>query len=220
MQPTDELVLELSKKKIALLVILACAFVALGSWLLTLDDAFIQSQRRFNSAALVHAIGLVGVLFFGACGLFGLKKIFDAKPGLVFSRSGFLDNASGVSAGFVPWSEVIGFEILEIHRQKMLVVRVKDPERYVERGSSFKRALNRMNHRMCGSPIVISANTLKTSFSDLVSTFSHTESAWTVHSSRRVSVLRARQPSNVSSRRESIVRLRRAIGIENMSDAR
>ena len=172
MQPTDELVLELSKKKIALLVILACAFVALGSWLLTLDDVFIQSQRRFNNAALVHAIGLVGVLFFGACGLFGLKKLFDAKPGLVFSRSGFLDNASGVSAGFIPWSEVIGFEILEIHRQKMLVVRVKDPEQYVERGSSFKRALNRMNHRMCGSPIVISANTLKTSFSDLVSTFS------------------------------------------------
>lgn len=120
----------------------------------------------------MHGVGLVAALFFGACGLLGIKKLFDGKPGLIFSSSGFIDNASGVSAGFVPWSEVVGLEILEIHKQKMLVVRVNNPQKYVERGSVFNRALNRANHKMCGSPIVISANALKTSFPDLVSTFS------------------------------------------------
>lgn len=54
-----------------------------------------------------------------------------------------------------------------ISGQRMLVVRVADPDKYVERGNALKRVLNRANTRMCGSPVVISANALQISFDEL-----------------------------------------------------
>jgi hypothetical protein len=46
MSAVDEKVIELSKKKILLLILGSCAFVVLGAWLLSLDETTIQSQRR------------------------------------------------------------------------------------------------------------------------------------------------------------------------------
>lgn len=171
MSSKDEKIIKLSKKKILLLILGACAFVTLGVWLFSLDEATIQSQRWFNSPMFVHAIGLVSIVFFGLCGVFALKKLFDKKPGLVFNDSGIVDNASGVSAGLIPWSEVVGSEIFEIQKQKMLIIKVKNPQKYIERSGLLKRALNKANYKMCGSPIAISSSTLKIDFSELLSLF-------------------------------------------------
>jgi hypothetical protein len=172
MSAIDEKIIELSKKKVLLLIIGACAFVALGAWLLLLDEATIQSLRRFNSPVFVHGVGLVSVVFFGLCGVLGIKKLVDKKPGLVFNSSGIVDNSSGVSAGLIPWTEIMGAEIFEIYKQKVLVIKVKNPQNYVERGNWLKQALNKLNCKMCGSPIAITSNALKISFSELLSVFS------------------------------------------------
>jgi hypothetical protein len=50
----------------------------------------------------VHSIGLASISFFGFCGLFGMRMLFDKKPGLVLNIEERVDNASGVSAGFIP----------------------------------------------------------------------------------------------------------------------
>jgi hypothetical protein len=50
----------------------------------------------------------------------------------------------------------------------MLVIRVMSPEAYIERGNPLKRSLNRMNFKLCGSPLAISATTLKINFDELV----------------------------------------------------
>jgi hypothetical protein len=171
MDSNDETVIGLSKTKLALLLLGATAFVAAGIWMLSLDDASIRTQRRFNDPTYVHGLGLVSIVFFGACGLFALKKLFDKNPGLVFNSSGIVDNASSALAGFIPWSEVAGAEILEIQKQKMLVIRVRDPLEYIARGGSLRRTLNKANYNMVGSPISISSNTLAINFSELVSLF-------------------------------------------------
>ena len=171
MSPTEEKVIELSKNKILLLILGSCAFVALGAWLLSLDEATIQSQRRFSNPIVVHGIGLLSVIFFGACGAFGIRKLFDRKPGLVFNSSGIIDHSSGVSAGLIPWSEILGAEIYEIHKQKMLIIKVRNPQKYIERGGRLKQALNKANQKMCGSPIAITSNALKINFSELLSLF-------------------------------------------------
>lgn len=171
MDSGDEIIIELSKTKIVLLLLGASAFVAAGIWMFSLDDASIQSQRRFNDPLYVHGLGLVSIVFFGLCGLFALKKLFDNKPALVFNNSGIVDNASSVSAGFIPWSEVVGAEIFEIQKQKMLIIMVRDPQAYIARGSSLKRALNKANYNMVGSPISISSHALAINFSELVSLF-------------------------------------------------
>jgi hypothetical protein len=163
----DEKVIELHKKKLIFLIFVACMFVAFGCWLMQMNSAEIEAHRRFNSPWFVHGIGLLSILFFGLCGVFGIRKLFDKTPGLIFSVKGIYDNSSGVSAGLIPWTEIQGFSVFEIKKQKMLVIKVITPEKYIEVGNPVKRALNRMNYKMCGSPIAISSNALKVSFEEL-----------------------------------------------------
>ncbi|HEY0098887.1 MAG TPA: STM3941 family protein, partial [Pyrinomonadaceae bacterium] len=107
MDAVDETIIYLSRTKILLLLLGAFAFVAAGIWMFSLGDASIQSQRRFNEPLYVRGLGLAAILFFGSCGLYALKKLFDRKPALVFNSSGIVDNASSVAAGLIPWSDVV-----------------------------------------------------------------------------------------------------------------
>ncbi|MET3117770.1 hypothetical protein AAKU64_001990 [Undibacterium sp. GrIS 1.8] len=168
MSNTDEKIIELSKTKMLLLIACACAFVVGGLWMVQLDSAEIEFHRRFNSPILVHLIGVISIAFFGLCGLFGVKKIFDKKPGLILSAAGIFDNSSGVSAGLIPWSEIVGFDIFEVQKQKTLIVKITNPERYIEVGGPLQRTLNRMNFKLCGSPIAITSNSLTIGFDELL----------------------------------------------------
>lgn len=171
MSISNERAIDLSKIKITLIIVGSFLFVILGVWLASLDDVVIRELHRYNNPTFVHAVGNVCVLFFSACCLFGFVKFFDKKPGLVLSSTGIVDNSSGVAAGFIPWTEITGVSIYELGRQKMLIVKVRDPSKYINRGSPLKRALNRANNSMCGSPIVIGANALKINFDELLNLF-------------------------------------------------
>lgn len=175
MSPADETIIEFSKRKMALLVAASCAFVAAGVWFLYVDAASIRTVRSYgyfgNDPLVVRAFGVVAVGFFGFFALYGLRKLFDRRPGLVFNDSGIIDNVSAASAGFIPWSEVVGSGVLHIQKEKMLVVVVADPRKYVGHGGALKRALNKANHKMAGSPITISSHALNVTFPELVSLF-------------------------------------------------
>lgn len=175
MNPTDETIIELSRTKLVLLVLGSCAFVAAGVWLLSFDAAEVRAGRSFrfffNDPTVVYGAGLASIVLFGACALYGVRKMFDRKPGLVLNSDGIVDNASAVAAGFIPWSEVVGAGVFEIQKQKMLVVGVSDPEKYIARGGALKRALNKANTGMTGSPVSISSTSLQTDFDELVSLF-------------------------------------------------
>jgi hypothetical protein len=167
MTSSDETVVPLSRSKLVLLTIGAVAFVALGFWMFQLDSAWIESQRRFNNPTLVHAIGVAAMLFFGLCGVIGIRKLFDHKPGLVLSSAGMLIDSSA-AVGLIAWDDIEGFATYEIHKQKLLVVKLVAPEKHVRAGGPLQQALHRANMRMVGSPIAISANALKISFDELV----------------------------------------------------
>lgn len=171
MDANDEIIIKVSKKKVALLLLGACVFVAIGTWMFSLDDATIQSRRAMNNPMLVHGLGLLAIVFFGIFGLVGLKKLFNTRPALILNKSGIVDNASSVSAGFIPWSEVIGARIVDVPKQKMLVIDVRDPEEYLARGNRLKQTLNKANYNMVGSPISIPADLLAINSAELASLF-------------------------------------------------
>ena len=171
MDSNDETIIETSKKKIVLLLLGACGFVAIGVFMLVRDDASIRSARGMNNPMLVHGLGLLAIVFFGTFALVGLKKLFKREPALILNNSGFVDNASSVSAGFIPWSDVVGARIVEMQRQKMLVIDVRDPQEYIARGNALKQTLNKANHNLVGSPISIPANVLAVNFSELTTLF-------------------------------------------------
>jgi len=167
----DQTIIEMSRKKLGLLILGSCAFVAIGIWLFSLDPASIRGSPWGRSPTLVHSIGIASIVFFGLCAIVAIPKLFDKKPGLVFANSGIIDNASSVSAGLIPWTEIIDAESFEVRRQRFLVIKVKDPQKYLDRGNRLKKLAITANYKMYGSPITISAIALKTSFPELVSIF-------------------------------------------------
>jgi hypothetical protein len=156
----------LNKSKIVLMLVGSLAFVAIGTW-------FIISPPQLHNPVLGNRIfliiiGAISILFFGICAVFFLHKLQDPKPGLIIDENGLMDNSSGVAAGLIPWSDIQKFVVIEIHRQKIIMVFVKDPQHYIDKaGNGFKRKLVTMNFKLYGSPISISANSLKISHDEL-----------------------------------------------------
>jgi len=170
MPESDETAIGFSKKKQLLLLLGAAAFVLVGFWMLTTDNPSSSSFRRYPPL-VVRGIGLASVLFFGAAGIMGVKQLFESRPGLVLNASGFVDSASAAAAGSVPWSDVVGIEGFGVQGQKMLVVRVSNPEAYTARGPAWKRKAAEANQTLCGSPIAIPSVTLAIRFSRLEALF-------------------------------------------------
>jgi hypothetical protein len=162
------LVIPLSRTKLALLLLIACLFVVAGWWMFDLDAAQIAAQRRYNNPLFVHGIGLLGLVF-GALGAVAIaRKLFDTSPGLILDERGLTDNASAMSAGFIPWSDITGIQVQQIHRQRLLNVVLADPEAYLARCKPWKRLLLRGNLRMGASPVAIPSSTLAIGFDELV----------------------------------------------------
>jgi len=167
---TDELAIELSKSKGILMILGSFGFIAAGYWLFSMDAAAMKGAP-VDDPLFIHGVGIAGMVFFSLTGIVGIRKLFDKKPGLVLNSAGIIDNSSGLAAGFIPWSEITGAEIYEIRRQKMLIIKVRNPEEFIQRGNVLQRAMVKINSRMCGSPIAITSNTLKIDFPGLLSTF-------------------------------------------------
>jgi hypothetical protein len=168
MSVDEERVIALSRAKLALTTAGALLMAAAGVWFFVASDdgSLVTTLGRFVPPWVVHALGLAAALFGTAGAVYGVRKSFDREPGLTLGPRGLVDNSSAVAAGVIPWSEITGLDTFEMHNQKMLVVHV-GPAKYVERGSALKRALNRANMGMCGSPIVISSNALQIPFDEL-----------------------------------------------------
>jgi hypothetical protein len=140
-------------------------------WLTRLRDADIRGMSRFKNPILVHGAGVASIVFFSACALFAFSRFWDRKAGLVLNAAGFIDNSSGVAAGFVPWTEVQEVSTFAVGHQRMLVVKVRHPARYIQPGNPLKRVLNRANQRLCGSPIAIRSKTLNIDLDELPALF-------------------------------------------------
>jgi hypothetical protein len=170
MGAADELVIESSKGKTVLVILGSFSFVAAGYWLFAMDATEMKGLP-IDDPTFIHGVGIVGMVFFSLTGIFGIRKLFDKRPGLVLNSAGITDNSSALAAGFIPWSEITGAEIYEIHRQKMLIIKVRNPEEFIQRGNVLQRAIVQINSKMSGSPIAISSNTLQINFPELLSTF-------------------------------------------------
>ena len=159
---SEEIVIQISKTKLVLITLGAWGFVLLAVWIWS------ASEELFFPPLLSIAVAFIGMIFFGSCGVYGIVKFFDTKPGLIINSKGITDYASGVSAGLILWHEIAGMSVKEMHRQKFLTIEVTDPQKYVVRGNFIKRMLNAANLKFYGSPIQISSNSLKTDFDTLV----------------------------------------------------
>ena len=164
-----EIVIPISKQKIILLTIGALVFVGLGVLFVINPEKYTSPIMR--NPTVIFISGLASILFFGLCTPFIFKKLWDKSPGLIITDQGILDNSSGVSAGQIYWADIDDISVLKIHRQKLIMLQVKNPQEFIDKQtSSFKRKMMTLNYRMYGTPLSITSNGLKITFDELLST--------------------------------------------------
>ncbi|MDO6390003.1 STM3941 family protein [Pontibacter sp. BT731] len=156
----------LSKTKMTLFLMGAIVFVVMGVFFAMEPARFISPV--FRSEGLVRIAGVASVLFFGLGAVYMLRKLFDKKVGLTICEAGITDNSSAVSVGLIEWQDITGVETLEIASNKILLVHTNNPEKYMARGTNiFSRKAMQANHRMYGTPLSITANSLQITYKEL-----------------------------------------------------
>ena len=166
MRETEQIEIQLSKSKLTLLFLGSIIFVGLGVWFVTHPPK--ENIPIFSNPTVLFIVGLAGILFFGLVGFFIFKKLFDKSPGLIISDEGVFDNSSGVSVGFVPWTDIVEIKETKVLNQTFINLVVKNPQDYIDRQKSvFKRKSIQINYKSYGTVIGISANGLKIKFKEL-----------------------------------------------------
>lgn len=151
-----------SKKK-AILLILGCLMFVIGCiWMWTKAE----SQTTYSSIFL-QIISIIGISFFGIGLVFGPRKLFDRKPGLIISDQGIQNNSSIFFGYFISWSNIIKFEISQVKSTKLILIIVNNPEEIIGKAGYFKQKILRYSMRENGAPYLIGSGTLKIDFDEL-----------------------------------------------------
>lgn len=158
----------LSKLKIGLLFIGTIIFVILGILFTTNPEGWLSGGS--NSPGFVRVMGVIAVIFFGGCGVFIGRKLFDKTIGLTIDEKGITDNTNGTSVGLIEWDDITGIDKVEIASSKILLIKTDKPDKYIDRAKNgiSKRAM-KANNRIYGSPISIISSSLSIKFSELES---------------------------------------------------
>jgi hypothetical protein len=89
----------LSKLKIGLLFTGAVIFVILGIQFAINPEDWLSSRSK--SPEFVRIMGMISIIFFGICGIFIGRKLFDRKIGLTIDENGITDNTNATSIGLI-----------------------------------------------------------------------------------------------------------------------
>jgi len=158
----------LSKKKIASLLLVSIAFVAGAIWIAVNPEEFIPNIFKITNPEIIRIIGIVGVLFFGAAGMYGIKTFFDKKIGLIIDSNGITDNSNASSIGLIKWDDISEIKTKQVMSTKFLLIDIVNPEKYIGKAKNGIQAkLMRANMNMYETPLSITSNTLKYDFREL-----------------------------------------------------
>ncbi|MFA6424268.1 MAG: STM3941 family protein [Candidatus Magasanikbacteria bacterium] len=158
----QEILIPLSKKKTSIIFLGTCCFVFVCLWLINIAEI----QTRF-SPLLVKTISFIGIIFFSICGIYIFIKFFNKKSGLVINEEGIFDNSSAIGVGLVKWQNITNVKVIEIYKQKILIIGVNNANEIIARQTGMKRRLMDLNNKSYGSPVQITSNALVCNFKEL-----------------------------------------------------
>jgi hypothetical protein len=166
MKTKQRIEIPLSKSKIIMMLISALVFVAIGLWFVIAPPQIKNSY--WGNPTRIAIAGYASIIFFGLCAAHFIRKLPDTNPGLIIDNTGLLDNSGALSAGRILWEDIENISVLQMHKQKLLMLEVKNPQDYIDRQKSLlKRKGMELNYKMYGTPLSITANGLKMPFQEL-----------------------------------------------------
>jgi hypothetical protein len=160
----ERLVIPIAKGSLARFFVISLLGIAGFAYLLfgRADASLLAPALRVLSAA--------GIVFCALSGLFAARRLFDPTPGLILDAEGLVDNSSVIGAGRVRWDEITEIRVTKSGPQRFLTVMVDDPRKFIDRGGSLRRKVYEANYRKAGSPVNVTARTLRIPFDTLVAT--------------------------------------------------
>jgi len=129
----------------------------------------------------VNYVGVVGIIFFGMTGIYGLIKLFDKKIGLKIDGNGIFDNSNASSVGLIRWEDISSIQVEEINSTKFVLIYTKNPKYYLDRAGWLQKRLLLANNEMYGTPFSLTFSTLKTNLHELeerIKAYSHEKAVW------------------------------------------
>lgn len=141
-------------------------FVILGLLGTISPEEFISS--RYRNPELIRIVSVISILFFGMGTIFIARKLFDNSPGLTIDQNGITNNTNATNLGLIEWGDITGIGTIQLKSTKFLILYVKKPEKYIDRTKNviMKQAMI-ANNKIYGSPITITANSLRIDFNNL-----------------------------------------------------
>lgn len=156
----------LSKKKITLAIIGSLLFVVLGLLFTAFPDRF--TTLLIRNVLLIRLIGIIATLFFGFVLITLTRKVFfDKNLGIIINEEGIIDNSSFVGVGLIKWEDITSIEKSKVSSTNFLLIKVKNPEHYINTPNRIKSNLLKANYKSYGTPISISSNFVRCSFAQL-----------------------------------------------------
>jgi hypothetical protein len=162
-----EIEIPFSKKKLIPMLIGSIGFVVAGVWFLINPPKI--NNPLFGNPTFILVTSVASILFFGICTIYIALKLSGNKPGLIIDNIGITDNSSIIWAGRIMWSDIENISVIEIHRQKLIMLEVNNPQEYIDKQEiGFKKKMMQMNFDMYGTPFSITSNSLQIKFDELL----------------------------------------------------
>jgi len=158
----DEIVFPFCPRRLMGTIVGASIFVAGGVLILLRGLWELQSDEP----AVGLLVGSTSILFFGPCLQWACRKLNGAEPALRVASAGLYDESSAIAPGFVAWEDIESVHRSSAYPSYLCVV-PEDIEELLARQPTWKRRVMRMNVRMVGAPITISASLLEASLDEV-----------------------------------------------------
>jgi hypothetical protein len=165
--PSTPLRLHVSRR-VSTRMIIGSALMCAAAFAILFFPLVAPRPRAGLPLAATLPIGLLGVLFFGACLLWLVQRRLDAGDALVADGLGLLDRSNALgSPERIPWRAIRNIRAVRFLNQQFVVVELIRPEGYIDQAHGLRRLMLRANRRLVGSPWCISPGTLGWSASKL-----------------------------------------------------
>jgi len=155
-----------SKKKSFLLLLGSLLFVIGGIWM------FIEAENLANyrrSPIFLKGIGIISVLFFGLGFYLSIKQLVKNKLFLIIDEIGITINPEKNLLEIINWNNIEGFSELKIQSQKMVLIKVNNPDFWINNEKNLiRRKLIQFNFENYGSPFCLSAISMQINHVELM----------------------------------------------------